>query len=53
MVIVDFQVEDKANKPRFFHEAFLVINTKFEVILKMLFLKFSNADISFGQKTLI
>ena len=28
-------------------------NIKFEVILEMLFLKFSNADVSFGKKTLM
>ena len=53
MVIADFQVEDKANKPRFFQEAFLMANTKFEIILRMLFLKLSNADMSCGKKTLI
>ena len=52
MVIADFQVEDKANRPRFFQETFLVANTKFEVILGMLFLKISNTDMSFGEKTL-
>ena len=53
MVIIDFQVEDKTNKPRFFQETFLVANTKFEVILGMFFLKISNADVSFGEKTLM
>ena len=52
MIIANFQVEDKANKPRFFQETFLVADTKFEVILGMLFLKISNADVSFGKKTL-
>ena len=52
MIIADFQVENKANKPRFFQKTFLVANTKFEVILRMLFLKFSNADMLFGKKTL-
>ena len=52
MVIADFQVEDKANRPRFFQETFLVANTKFEVILGMLFLKISNMDMLFGEKTL-
>ena len=49
MVIADFQVEDKANRPRFFQETFLVADTKFEVILRMPFLKISNADVSFGK----
>ena len=52
MVIADFQVENKASRPRFFQETFLVVDTKFEVILKMPFLKISNADVSFGEGTL-
>ena len=52
MVIADFQVEDKSGKPRFFQETFLVANTEFEMILGMLFLKISNANKSFDEKTL-
>ena len=52
MVIADFQVEDKTNRPRFFQETFLVVDTKFEVILGLLFLKINNADMLFGEKTL-
>ena len=52
MVIADFQVENKVGRPRFFQEIFLVANTKFEFILRMLFLKLSNADVLFGEKTL-
>ena len=52
IVIADFQVEDKASRLRFFQKTFLVANTKFEVILRMLFLKISNADVSFGEETL-
>ena len=52
MVIADFQVENKASRPRFFQEIFLVADTKFEVILGMFFLKISNADVSFGEKIL-
>ena len=52
MVIGDFQVEDKANKPKFFQKTFLVANTKSEVILGISFLKISNADVSFGERTL-
>ena len=51
MVITDFQMEDKGGRPRFFQEIFLVVDTQFEVILKMLFMKISNADISFGKRT--
>ena len=52
IVIADFEIKDKASRPRFFQETFLVANTKFEVILKMLFLKISNADMSFCERTL-
>ena len=52
MVIADFQVEDKNDRSRFFQETFLVANTKFEVILGIPFLKLSNADMSFGERTL-
>ena len=52
MVITDFQVEDKGGRPRFFQKAFLVADTKFEVVLWMLFLNISNADIAFGEGTL-
>ena len=53
MVIADFQMEDKTNKPKFFEETFLVADTKFEVILRMPFLKINNADVSFGEGTLM
>ena len=53
MVIADFQMENKASRPRFFQEIFFVADTKFEVILGMLFLKISNADVLFDKKTLI
>ena len=49
MVIADFQVEDKSGRPRFFQETFLVADTKFEVILRLLFLKIINADIAFDE----
>ena len=52
MVIVDFQVEDKGGKPRFFQEIFLIANTKFEVILGMFFLKINNADMAFDKEIL-
>ena len=52
MVIADFQVEDKSGRPRFFQETFLVANTNFEVVLRISFLKISNASIAFGEETL-
>ena len=52
MIIADFQIEDKVIRPRLFQEIFLVVDTKFEVILEMFFLKISNIDVLFGKKTL-
>ena len=57
MMIVDFQVENKGGRPRFFQKiflqkTFLMANTKFEVIIRMPFLKLNNADVSFGERTL-
>ena len=53
MVIANFQMEDKGGKSRLFQKTFLVANTKFEVVLGMLFLKISNANIAFSKKTLM
>ena len=50
MVLANFQMEDKFGRTRFFQETFLVANTTLEVILKMLFLTFSNVDIQFAQE---
>ena len=52
MVIADFQIEDKASKPKFFQKTFLIVDIKFKVILGMFFLKISNMDVSFDKKTL-
>ena len=52
MVIADFQIKDKGGRPRYFQETFLVVDTKFEVVLGMLFLKISNTDIAFDKGTL-
>ena len=53
MVIADFQLEDKGGRPRFFQDAFLVGDTKFEVVLGIPLLKISNADVAFGEGTLM
>ena len=44
-------MENKANRPRFFLKTFLIADIKFEVILRILFLKISNVDILFGKRT--
>ena len=51
IVIADFQVEDKIGRPRFFQDTFLVADIKFKVILGMPFLKLSNTNVSFGERT--
>ena len=53
MVIVSFKIEDKVGRPRLFQEIFLIIDTKFKIILEIFFLKISNIDILFGEKTFI
>lgn len=52
MVIANLQIENKIGRPRFFWETFLMANIKFEVILEKFFLKMSNADVLFDEKTL-
>ena len=52
IVIADFQVKDKIDRSRFFQKTFLMANIKFEVILKIFFLKLSNVDILLNEKTL-
>ena len=52
MVSADFQMKDKGGKLKIFQKIFLVANIKFEVILRMLFLKINNADMAFNKKTL-
>ena len=52
MVIAGFQVKDKLGRAWFFQELFLLAETSMEVVLGMLFLAFSNADIQFAEKEL-
>ena len=52
IVIANFQMDNKANKLRFFQKIFLVADIKFEMILRIFFLKLSNTDLSFGEKIL-
>ena len=48
MVAAAFSVLDKANRVRFFEKTFLVANVSPEVVLEMLFLILSCADIDFS-----
>ena len=45
-------MSDKDNRERFFEESFLLANVKPEIVLKMLFLTMSNADVDFQAQNL-
>ena len=53
MVITDLEMEDKTGLSRFFQKTFLVIDTKFEAVLEMSFLKISNANMLFSEGAFI
>ena len=53
MVIADFSLQDKLRKIRFFQETFLIADTRMEIVLGMLFLTLSNADIPFVERELV
>ena len=48
MVVAAFSVVNKANQVKFFEEIFLVANVSPEVVLRMLFLTLSGADVDFS-----
>ena len=52
MVIAAFQVVDKLGHSWLFQETFLLANISMDVVLGMLFLILSNADIQFVEKEL-
>ena len=45
MVLASFQVKNMLEKPWFFKETFLLADFSIEIVLEMLFLTFSNANI--------
>ena len=47
IIVTVFLITDKANWVRFFKKTFLVANIRLEVILGILFLTLSNADVDF------
>ncbi len=47
MVVFIFFVSDKDGRERFFEESFLLADVKPDVVLGMLFLTMSNADVDF------
>ena len=52
MIIAAFQVLDKLGHSWFFQKTFLLTNIGMAVVLGMLFLTFSNADVQFTKKKL-
>ena len=52
MVVAAFSVENKANQVRFFEETFLVANVSPEIVLGMLFLTLSGANVGFSSREL-
>lgn len=52
IVIVGFLISEELDKAYSFQELYLLADTSVDVILKMLFLTFSNADIIFVENKL-
>ena len=54
IVIIDFLINDKVGKPKYFQKIFLIAYTKVKTFLKiMLFFKLSNTNKLFSDKILI
>ena len=47
MLVSTFSLSDKDDRERFFEESFLLADVKPDIVLGMLFLTMSNADIDF------
>lgn len=53
IVLASFQVDDKLKKARFFWKTFLLADISIELVLKILFLTLSNANVLFSEQKLI
>ena len=53
MILASFQMENTHKRTRFFQETFLLADFSIEVVLRIPFLTFNNANIKFAQKELI
>ena len=53
IVIADCSVKNKLERVRFFQKTFLLANISLKVILGILFLNFSKADIRFVEQELV
>ncbi len=47
MIVFTFAIWDKDDMERFFEENFLLADVKLDIVLEMLFLTMSNADVDF------
>lgn len=47
MIIVEFSIQNSLGKIPFFEKCFLLADISIEIVLKMFFLNFSNANIKF------
>lgn len=52
IAIISFLLQDKYVKDYFFEKMFLLANKSIDVVLKVLFLALSNADVQFANKKL-
>ncbi len=52
MVVSTFSVSDKDGRERFFEESFLLAEVKPNIVLRMLFLTMSDADVDFQARDL-
>ena len=52
IVLASFQVKDKLGRAQFFQEIFLLADISVEMVLRILFLTLSNANIQFNKKKL-
>lgn len=52
IVIVSFSMDNKASKPWFFEEIFLIANIIIDIVLDISFLMLSNAEINFLKQNL-
>lgn len=49
MIVINFFLQDKHSKDRFFEENFLMADTSIEVVLGILFIFLSNINIRFAE----
>ena len=53
IVIANYSIKDKLKRVRFFQETFLLTNISLKMVLEILFLSFSKADIWFTKREFV